>query len=88
MTIRDSEQTSLPLPNNPHLHHPPQQTTGGYDLDLDISSSSEDDEDDTYKGGEEHNINDWELEFSALHIAEDTWAGIHMAQLYILSSCA
>ena len=88
MTIHDSEQTSLPLPNNPHLHHPPQQTTGGYDLDLDISSSSEDDEDDTYKGGEEHNINDWELEFSALHIAEDTWAGIHMAQLYILSSCA
>ena len=72
MTIHDSEQTSLPLPNNPHLHHPPQQTTGGYDLDSDISSSSEDDEDDTYEGGEEHNINDWELEFSALCIAEDT----------------
>ena len=69
MTIRDSEQTSLPLPNNPHLHHPLQQTTGGYDLDSDISSSSEDDEDDTYEGGEEHNINDWELEFSALCIA-------------------
>ena len=79
MTIHDSVQTSLPLPNNPHLHHLPKQTTGGYNSDSDISSPSEHDEDDTYEGGEEHNINDWELEFSALNIDQDTWAGIHMA---------